>query len=756
MKPNNPLEQELFESVKKNTPDYIKNNVLIDISNKNKFIFRLKKEHLYEYNENLNPQGLNLKNWLINYMKEAQVSTAGIRGPQNILWPDDTRFPINTLGIALATLAKALVAKENYPDSKLVKIAGREVRYNSDKFLELIARVQAAQGIETFLPVGRKTIPIWLASFLAFKLDLIGGEYITASHSISVKNATKDLNNQGSQYLPDESNAFVKKICDIFDIVEKEGYYDIEIAENENPLINENYMEKIDDGISLYKEYLHKGVGNDFNIQLINSLNKKIIIENVGGCAYRTLSKLLLELKISDRYDWLNTNEDSFFHGIGKFDKDEEGNSCFYDYSVDATVVAYDSEFNKHFPVIETLNYDKKLKDYPLLTPILITDPDHDRLTICQIEDKKNILTLDKAGIDYVDLGNERVLSILSANQSFLLIMDFWTKQLKNSNLFNNHPRFIIKTTASSMTWDEWAEYNNVKVVNVPVGFKEIASVMKNVEAQMKNNPEKDVLITDVFENNINLGTNPRVLFAGEESGGMIIGAEEIIKSKAGREAIAMREKSATEAIIIASALVSKLEKQNKPLSQALIELHDKNNIKARYDVREDISYYNESEPDINKLVKAKKEGEAKRTKNDLFFLSIAVAKHKSHITLEDAKNILNSTFENLDFSDLIDIRFVNDGTYLKFTDKFIEIRPSGTDAKTKAYAGGKNKDEVLKFASTMGHYEGNLNEKYIELIGKDYYNKSKDLCVDICKNYIKTTYKDNFQVPDYNKTLEI
>ena len=216
-KANSELEKSLFQSVEAKTPDYIKNNNIVDLSEKNEFVFRLKKEHLYPYNEQTNPEGLNLYDWFASYSKEAEVSTAGIRGPQNILYPHDTRFPINMVGIMLATEAKALVANDLYPDCELLKLAGCEVRYNSQDFLELIARVQAAHGIKTLVPVGRKTIPIWLASFLAFKLDLIGGEYITSSHGISVKNATKDLNSQGSQYLPEESMMFVNKIQYIFD-----------------------------------------------------------------------------------------------------------------------------------------------------------------------------------------------------------------------------------------------------------------------------------------------------------------------------------------------------------------------------------------------------------------------------------------------------------------------------------------------------------------------------------------------------------
>lgn len=751
------LEQELFKSVEKNTPDYIKNNKYIDINNKNEFTFTLKKEHLLPYDETTNKEGLNLDNWLKNYEKEAAVSTAGIRGPQNVLFPYDVRFPINIMGIMLATYAKALVAKEKYNNKKLLKLAGREVRYNSDKFLDLIARVQAAQGIETLTTYERKTMPIWLASFLCFKLDLLGGEYITSSHGISVKNATKDLNSQGSQYLPEESMEFVNKIKEIFEEVRNKGKYEIKISKADDELINENFMKVINNGIDLYKEYLENGVANKENIELINGLKDKIVIENVGGSAYNTLSKLLDAFKISDKFVWMNIEEDPFFHGIGKYDTDPKGNKCFYDYSVDATVVAKKQNGETFFPVIDTLKYDEKLKNYPIGTVVLITDPDHDRLTVCQIEDKAKIEFLNKTGISYSNLDGNRILCVYTANQSFLLIMDFWAKQLKASNMWNNHPRFMIKTTASAKSWDEWAKFNGVNVVNVPVGFKEIANIMKKVEKQIIDNPDKDVVITDVFGLDINLGKNPRMLFGGEESGGMIIGSEELIKSKAGRIAIAMREKSASEAIIVASALAAKLEKENKTLSVALDEIFTSNEIIAKYDMREDIAYYNESEPDIVKLTQAKKDGEALRTKNDLFYLTMALAEFDGLITLEQVKSILKSTFKTLNFDNLIDIKFVGDGTFLQFTDKFIEIRPSGTDAKTKAYGAGSNKENISEFARILGNYSGDLNEEYLAIIPKDYYNNAKE---NSMKKYLNFTNKDSdtriFEIPDYKQTLGI
>ncbi len=728
--PSCELEMELFDQIEKNTPDYIKENKLFDINENEAFAFTLKREHLYPYDKKNNPQGLNLKDWFANYEKEARVSTAGIRGPQNILYPHDTRFPINTVGITLATLAKALVLKEKYPNSALKKILGREVRYNSEAFMKIIARIQAAQGVKTLVSKDYKTIPIWMASFLAYKLDLNGGEFITSSHGISVKNATKDLNNQGSQYLPEESMEFVEKIREIFKETEEKGEYKIYFSAADDTSIDMAEMDNINDGVDLYTQYLQDGVANANNIALIQNTKNKIYIESVGGSAYRTLNRILKKLEIEDSFTWLHTEEDPFFHSIGKSKFDPKGNRTFYDYSVDAAVMSKNADGTVKMPVIETLHYDKILTEAPVGTTILITDPDHDRLTVTQIENAENAAKLSATGIDFVPLNDDRILCVYTANQAFLMIMDFWAKGLRASGKWDSHPRFIIKTTASALSWDEWAKNNDVKVINVPVGFKEIANILKKAEKQIAQN--KEVVINDVFGYDINLGREPRLIFAGEESGGMIIGAENLIESTKGRKALAMREKSATEAIIVASALACSLEKDGKLLSDNLKDVFLNNNIDGKFDFRKDISYYNESESDIEKLKVAKKAGEELRTKNDKFYLTLALAKRDGLITLDNIKEIFAEVFPALDFSDLLDVKFVGDGTYLEFADKYVEIRPSGTDAKTKAYSAGLKKDKILEYAATLGIYNGELTNTYKKYINQDYYNNSKAHAAEI------------------------
>jgi len=104
-----------------------------------------------------------------------------------------------------------------------------------------------------------------------------------------------------------------------------------------------------------------------------------------------------------------------------------------------------------------------------------------------------------------------------------------------------------------------------------------------------------------------------------------------------------------------------------------------------------------------------------------------------------------------LNFTDLKNIKFVGDGTYLEFSNKYIEIRPSGTDAKTKAYGGGLNLEEISKYAKILGNYSGDRTELHKNLIPEDFYNNSKDIALD---HYLKFVDKDanneQFVIPEY------
>lgn len=659
-----------------------------------------------------------LDEWLANYKKEAMVSTAGIRGVQNILYYWDTRFPIHQLGVTLATLGKAMVLKETILNREINKIASSEVRYNSKDYVELIARVQAAQGIKTHLAKNNKITTIWMTSFLIFKNDFDGGEYVTSSHAICRKTATKDLDDQGSQFLPEISLGFVKKIEEIIEKAKNEGY-EILLSEKDNPLIVQDI-----EGFDEYVEYLRRGVATTDSLALINKAGNagfKIMLECVGGPMGDNMQPIFQKLGINNVFDWCNIDPDPFYHGVGK--KIVDGK--FVDLSCDASIIS----------VVETIGYDKILSDMPIGYVVLITDPDGDRLVTAQVEAVSRIKKIEELGISYIKLDEKKVLTIFTPNQSFLLTMDYYMKSLKKAKLWKSHPRFIIKTTASAGYWNAWAESNKIKVIDLPVGFKEIANMMKKIEKQIIEQRSKVVKVHDIYGKEINLGVEPRLVFAGEESGGMITGPEDLIKSNKGRIAIAMREKSAGEASVLQTAMAADLFLQKRFLSDYFEQIFNECGIKERFDIRQDVMFFNENEPDPEKLKVEKKQGEKVRDKIDEFFLSVCFGLSEGIIKTDDAKKILREVCPSLNFSDLTSIKFVGDGAFMKFKNKSVELRKSGTDAKLKVYAGGSDKREISLFVNEFSKFKGEKGPLF-----KKYF--SQDYCISVMEK-AKKFYND-------------
>jgi hypothetical protein len=137
-----------------------------------------------------------------------------------------------------------------------------------------------------------------------------------------------------------------------------------------------------------------------------------------------------------------------------------------------------------------------------------------------------------------------------------------------------------------------------------------------------------------------------------------------------------------------------------------------------------------------------------------MFYLSMAIAVRKGRITIDDVKDVLNDKFSNdgLNFDNLKSVKFVGDGTYLEFEDKYIEIRPSGTDAKTKAYGGGLNKADIEKYATVLGNYSGDRTQKHCDLIKNSDYENCKDEAMTYYLEFVdKDANNEKFEIPEYN-----
>ncbi len=697
------LKQEYFNAIEAQTPSAIKQQPIFDLNNKGEITFRLTKEMVEDWK---------LDEWLDRYRQEATHAIGGVRGPQNVLYPWDVRFPINQLGVAVATIGKVLTLRESNPGKELHKIAGGEVRYNTDHYVELISRLQAALGIITHHPKGLHLTTIWMTSFLIFMNDYDGGEYVTASHSVSSKTATKDLDNEGAQFSAETSLLFVDKMAEIVEQAKTrpEGYT-ITLAPKASPKIIQDF-----DGFGLYAEHLRRVVATEANLGLIKqaaAAGMRLMFETVGGCMYQNLVPLFDRLGIPPLFDWHNTEEDSFFHGVGKIWRPNlsTGKPEFFDLSCDASL-----------PEVQvTMGYEEILRDKPLGYTILITDPDGDRLVIAQVERVERREFLEKVGIDFLAIDQERIIVFYHPAYTFLLIMDFHRRQLKAAGQWDKHSRLMIVTTPSPRSWDEWARACGVAVLTTPVGFKEIQQVMKKVEKQLRQKPTSEVVLTDIWGHEVELGLDPRLVFAGEESGGMIIGPEDLVVSRGGRQALAMREKSAGEASIVAAALAAHLYLQKKLLSEHLENIFNEYNISYRSYVRSDITYYNESEPDPIKMLQTRAAGELIRDQIDLYYVGLALARRDGLIDVAQARAILQEAWSDLDFSNLEDILFTGDATYLKWPDMFVQIRKSKNDAKLRGYANGSEKSRCQYYLKKLLNYSGEVTLLYDKLIPLSY-----------------------------------
>jgi len=408
--------------------------------------------------------------------------------------------------------------------------------------------------------------------------------------------------------------------------------------------------------------------------------------------------------------------------------------------------------------VVLNSNLSARLKDKPIGFIQSATDPDGDRYVVMQVErnDKETIARLDSLNIAYLVLSGEKILVVYTPNQNFFDIQGSLIKTLKERDEFHQDQEsfdeykevtfFGISTTVSTSLWRDLWEKHKVPTVLVPVGFKEISRMEQQVEEQVRLNKIRErmgfkkqrVIVHDVFGKAINLGYNPRLLFAGEESGGMVVGKALPMESTDGsRIFLAWREKNAVEANALMLKMISEMFNEARravgghigddglyqneeflagmSLSRQIQEKIKAQNSQNTAELRTDFALV-----DLMLLTKMGKDeakeyqqkANARRDANDAFFVSLAFAIEDGSITLGEAKEIVKDALLNdpevvptlvkvtgegdqkirktlNDWFDknLIDILFQGDGTYFQFKDGMFCInRPSGTDPKDKGY----------------------------------------------------------------------
>ncbi|MBM3462504.1 MAG: hypothetical protein FJX76_10420 [Armatimonadetes bacterium] len=710
------------------------------------------------------------------FAAEARVSTAGVRENQNVLCPWDHRYRINEymfalIAEALSALVKDLQAQRvaslpNTPVEEIarrlgsdnqalvedlfgmpladivsfvranpVRIVGSEVRSNSPRFVDLSSRIYAANGLYTFLMDSEKndkTSSIFMWSFLVFVLGLSGGDYFTSSHGAPQKQSDKILGPDGSQYLPPLYMKIVDELYRILHQAETEGYTVRLAAKNDPRLWRRLSYEKT---AKLYCNYLRKGPASPGALKQIHEAvdaGLGLHLDFFGGAGYRTISSIFRELGIINVFEghFLRTEEDPFFHNIGFRVAEKKGQPGVYE-------VVHDSVDASLLQVVKTAGYETLLKDAPDGQVVFNVDPDVDRFVAAQVVEKSAAPELDRWGISYLPLGENRVFAVYSPNQFFLMIADNDMQVAKAEGIWDDYDNFDIHTYVSALAWDEWAERNKIPFTRVPVGFKEIAAIEREVEKALDNRAADGSLeVRNERGDVMRLRGRPKVHHAGEESGGRIGGPRELVYNVVGEGVLAMREKSSGETCLSAVSLMARLfleakKTGNMYLHKYLERVFQENGVSNPMEFRGDIVHYNEAIVDPAELARAKETGISERVAFNAFFRDLASAYADGlggtlprPLILEQVRELLTEAIpgmahewdrlERIDvWSDGIQMWFVQGG---KVRD--ICLRPSGTDAKSKVYFDGTDKPYLKAlFDDHLKNFQPRRSDRFRELV---------------------------------------
>lgn len=683
---------------------------------------------------------IQLRKQIDEFAAEARVSTAGVRENQNVLCSWDHRYRINQyifalLAEALSRLAGELqpervaalpnfsteeirrrLGQENVPIVEEIfqrpleeaiafarqhplRLVGGEVRSNTPAYVGLMARIYAHRGLHVFVtsqPEFKDTSTIFMWSFLTYLLGMSGGDYFTSSHGAPQKQSDKILAPDGAQYLPPLYARIVDHLYAMLEEIEQGGF-SIGLAALDDPHLH--YTLTYPRMARLYANYLRQGPASPQAIQRVQQAvaqGLRLKLDFFGGAGYRTIHPVLQELGIDGVFadGMIRSQEDPFFHNIGFRVARKKG--C------DEYEVVHDSVDASLPAVVQSAGYEELLKESPDGQIVFNVDPDSDRFVVGQIVPTDQREALDRLGITTLPLG-PRLFALYSPNQFFLLLAENDRVVAQEEGQWGQYSNFDVHTYVSALAWDEWAARHNIPVVRVPVGFKEIAAIIRQVEAGADHTP---IRISNELGEVIEMGANPKLHHAGEESGGKIGGPSRPISNLFGEQVLGMREKSSGEACVSAVSLAARLwlesvqsgNPQHYYLHNYLEQVFRESAIANPMEARGDIVHYNEAIFDPAELARAKAAGIQERVEFNAFFTRLVEAHRQGETSLEELSDTLARAMPAMasEWRRLEKVECWSDGLQFWFAPggklRDLCLRPSGTDAKTKVYLDGQDK----------------------------------------------------------------
>jgi phosphoglucomutase len=399
----------------------------------------------------------------------------GTGGLRGIMGIGTNRINRYTIGMATQGFANYLL---NCFSNEQVRVAiAHDSRNNSRLFAEITANVMAANGIHVYLFESLRPTPE--LSFAIRKLNCHGGVVCTASHNPREYNGYKAYFNDGGQLVPPhDKNVIieVEKIEKVEDVKWNGGESNIHLLGEE---MDKAYIGMVK-GLSVYPDVIERQ--NDL----------KIVYTPIHGTGFIMVPQVLKEFGFTNVH-------------VVEEQMNPDGNF--------PTVVYPNPEES------EAMSLGLK-KATGLDADILLgTDPDADRV-----------------GIGVKDNHGNWVL--LNGNQTAVLAFNYMIEARKTKGLAKEND-MVVKTIVTTDLIDLIASKNNIKCYNVLTGFKWIAELIKEKEA------------------------NENYIIGGEESYGLMIGDQ-------------LRDKDAVSAVALLCEMAAYEKDAGKSLFTKLLELYVK------------------------------------------------------------------------------------------------------------------------------------------------------------------------------------
>lgn len=348
---------------------------------------------------------------LDRFYTDLKFGTAGLRGK---IGAGTNRMNKYTVALATQGLAQTIIKHGKEAMDRGVAIA-YDVRWYSDEFAKIAARVLAANGIKAYLFDGIRPTP--MLSYTVRRLNCISGIVVTASHNPKDYNGYKVYWEEGSQILDNVADDILGEIGGI------ENFGSIKYA---------NYDESIDKGLIVI---LGKDIDDEYNDALLkmainDDIDKdiKIVYTPLNGTGNKPVRKILA---------------DRGFTNITVVPEQENPDPDF-------TTVGYPNPEDTR-----AFEYAARLGTKIEAEVLIATDPDCDRVAMA---------VRDKEGYKF-----------LNGNQTGALLINYiLTSRHKKNDLPKNAA--IAKSIVTGDLGKVIAEKYGVKMFETLTGFKNICA----------------------------------------------------------------------------------------------------------------------------------------------------------------------------------------------------------------------------------------------------------------------------------------